>query len=321
MIRAKTETAAAVARQHSAGALSEALFIIRQHIRNALSMVEAYIDFPDEDMGGADHDRLSGEVATALASVDRLLATYDEGRVIRDGVSVLIAGKPNVGKSSLLNTLLKEKRAIVTAIPGTTRDLIEEVVNFDGLPVKLLDTAGICLSTDPVEQEGIARALERVSSADLVLFVMDTSRPFDDDDRLVADAISASNVMLVLNKADLGMTLQLPDSLSAYKRTTVSTKSLAGIDKLKSSISQIFLHGKVVDSRELLLLSRSRHRDALQRVQAALHSFTDHCGMSLPEELLAIDLRDALHALGQVTGETTPDDILDLVFSQFCIGK
>ena len=321
MIRAKTETAVAVARQQSAGALSVTLFTVRDHIRHALALVEAYVDFPEEDMGVADCCRLDRHVNDALSIVDELIATFDEGRVIRDGVNVLIAGKPNVGKSSLLNTLLKEKRAIVTAIPGTTRDLIEEVVNFDGLPVKLLDTAGICISGDPVERAGITIALDRIASADLILYVLDASRPFDENDQLVADAISHSRIIIVLNKSDLETELHLPPGLCTYPSITISTLSLAGIEQLKQCISQTFLHGKIVDSRELLLLSRSRHRDALLRVRALLRDFTDHSAIPLPDELLALDLREALNALGEVTGETTPDDILDLVFGQFCIGK
>ncbi len=321
LIRAKTESAVAISRLQSAGALSGAMFTVRDHIRLALSLVEAYVDFPDEDMGAVDSDRLSSEIGSALTIVDNFLATFEEGRVIREGVSVLIAGKPNVGKSSLLNTLLMEKRAIVTAIPGTTRDLIEEVVSFDGLPVKLLDTAGICISADPVEREGITLALNRINSADLILYVLDASRPFDEDDQLVAEAIKQSDVILVLNKTDLATELRLPSYLCSYRTVTISTKSLAGIEQLKSAVSQTFLHGKAVDSRELLLLSKSRHRDSLQKVQLLLRDFIKHSAVAMPDELLAIDLREALHALGQITGETTPDDILDLIFSQFCVGK
>jgi len=321
LIRAKTETAVVVARLQSTGALSGSLLTVRDHIRHALALVEAYVDFPDEDMGVADSVLLESGINEALAAVDNLIASFEEGRVIRDGVSVLIAGKPNVGKSSLLNTLLKEKRAIVTAIPGTTRDLIEEVVNFDGLPVKLLDTAGICISDDPVEREGITLALDRIDSADLILYVLDASRPFDDNDQLVAEAIQHSRVIIVLNKADLATELQLPSSLCSYPVVTISTKSLAGIDQLKSGIALMFLHGKIADSRELILLSRARHRDALLRVQSLLRDFIRQSGLSMSDELLALDLREALDVLGQITGETTPDDILDLVFSQFCIGK
>jgi tRNA modification GTPase len=321
MIRAKTETAVAVARQQFTGALSDALFNIRDIIRNALALIEAYVDFPDEDMAVAESGRLFREIQEALAITTELINSFDEGKVIREGVNVLIAGKPNVGKSSLLNALLKEKRAIVTAIPGTTRDLIEEVINIDGLPVKLLDTAGIRVSDDPIEREGIALALDRVASADLILFMLDTSRPFDANDRLVAESIAHARIVVVLNKSDLDVVLELPASLRSYPVVSISTFFAAGIDQLKHMISQSFLHGKVVDSRDSLFLSRSRHRDALLRVRSLLKDFLDHSAIPLPDELLALDLREALDALGQVTGETTPDDILDLIFGQFCIGK
>lgn len=321
LIRAKTEAAITVARQQSAGALSESLFRVRDHIRQALALVEAYVDFPDEDMGVADNDSLKQLVCTALTIIDQLIISFEEGRVLRDGVSVLIAGKPNVGKSSLLNALLKEKRAIVTSIPGTTRDLIEEVVNIGGLPARLLDTAGIRVSEDPIEQEGISRAIERIASADLVLFVLDASRPFDGDDRLVAESIMHSRVLVVLNKSDLQSIITLPPELAQLQQVPVSTLDCASLDSLKSVISQTFLHGRSTDNRDLVLLSRSRHRDVLVRVQSILSDFINHKLSSLPEELLSLELRDALDVLGQVTGETTPDDILDIIFSQFCIGK
>ncbi len=321
MIRAKTDTAVAVARQQSDGSLSAALFKVRDLIRRALALVEAYVDFPEDDMVAKDADCLRQQINDSLSIISDLVATFDEGRVIREGVSVLIAGKPNVGKSSLLNTLLKEKRAIVTAIPGTTRDLIEEVVNIDGLPVKLLDTAGICTSEDTVEREGIALALGRIASADLVLYVLDASRSFDADDQFVAESIKQSKIIIVLNKSDLASEIRLPSSLLSYPAIAISTLSLTGIEQLKHQIALTFLHGKAVDSRELILLSKSRHRDTLLRVKILLSDFIEHCAIPLPDELLALDLRDALDVLGQVTGETTPDDILNLIFEQFCVGK
>jgi len=321
MIRGKTETAVAVARQHSSGALSAALLEIRGQVRQALALVEAYIDFPDEDIGISDTSRLLQLLAGSITCVDSLVASYEEGKVIRDGVSVLIAGKPNVGKSSLLNTLLMEKRAIVTAVPGTTRDLIEEIVNIKGLPVKLLDTAGIRISEDPVECEGVRRALARIPSADMVLFLLDSSRPFDSDDRLVAESIAGSKTLMVLNKSDLPRILSLPCDLQSLPAISVSTSTGEGIDALKMLISDSFLHGKAVDSREYTLLTRSRHRDVLQRASLILNSLYASTERFAQGELVALDLREALDLLGQVTGETTPDDILDLIFSQFCIGK
>jgi len=321
LIRAKTDVAASLARQQISGVLSSELISVRNHLRHALALIEAFIDFPDEEIGVRDSDLLSNHILSALSITNALSATFVQGKVYREGVNVLIAGKPNVGKSSLLNTLLKEKRAIVTAVPGTTRDLIEEVVNIDGLPVKLLDTAGIRLTDDLVEQEGISRALERISSADLVLFILDASRPYDTDDLYVYNALIGKKLHIVFNKCDLPAAIKLPAELAAVPTTVISTLTSSGIDELRQAIYQSFLHGHCVDSRESAMLSRSRHYDILLRVAVSINKFIDHRSTSFPDELLALDLREALDYLGQITGETVPDDILELIFSQFCIGK
>ncbi len=321
LIRAKTETSVALAQHQRDGSVSVRLAELRQALRQLLALVEAYVDFPEEELGESDSSRLFHLQSAALGHVRDLLGGYREGKVLRDGISVLIAGKPNVGKSSLLNTLLREKRAIVTSIPGTTRDLIEEVVNLRGLPVTLLDTAGICCTDDPVEQEGIRRAIERIPTADLVLFLLDASRPFDDDDRAVAEALTGRTTLIVINKTDLPRLLSLPSTLDGLPCIQVSTAAGDGIESLKDAVAEQFLHGRASDNRDLALLSRARHRDSLIRVEASLLRFSEALRTGLSQELLAIDLRDALDAVGQITGETTPDDILDLIFGQFCIGK
>lgn len=321
LIRAKTDAAVTVARQQVSGALSQALFQVREHIRYALAIIEAYVDFPEEDLVSADNAILFDRINAARTLIGELLCSYDQGKVIREGVSVLIIGKPNVGKSSILNALLMEKRAIVTSVPGTTRDIIEEVVNINGLPVKLLDTAGIRDTDDPVEREGVNIAKQKISAADIVLLVLDASSPFDADDQAVVDCLGGSNFLLVLNKMDLDRCLIIPQVLRSVPNVSVATTSPDGIDPLRNFLSELFLQGRITDSRAAHMLSRERHRDVLQRVDGFLSDFIGHCDASLASELLAVDLRDALDSLGQVTGETTPDDILDLVFQQFCIGK
>ncbi len=250
-----------------------------------------------------------------------MLGGFAEGRALREGVSVVIAGKPNVGKSSLLNTLLKEKRAIVTAIPGTTRDMIEEVVNIRGLPVRVLDTAGICETDDPIEREGVRIALEKIPEADLILFVLDASRPLDSDDLFIGKELANRKVILVLNKSDLPELIRLPASFSAHETIRISTLSGAGIEDLHQAIHTVFLHGHAVDSREYIALSNVRHRDSLDKCRHALQRFTENAAADGKLELLAIDLREALHSIGEVTGETTPDEVLDIIFQRFCIGK
>jgi tRNA modification GTPase len=321
IIRAKTSAAVLLAQNHREGVLSSIINEIRDPIRQMLALVEAYIDFPDEDLGTANTSLLMDLSESALSMSRKLLDTYSEGKVLRDGVAVIIAGKPNAGKSSLLNTLLTEKRAIVTSVPGTTRDIIEEVVNIRGLPVTLLDTAGICLSSDPVESEGISRARNRIPSADLVIVLLDGSRPFDQDDVLTFEAVGDTPHLLVVNKSDLPSRLVVPESGSIGSSHFISTATGEGIDSLKDCIADLFLHGRLTDNRDLAYLSDARHRDALLKVVAALTLFSASTMDATTFELLSIDLRDALGALGQITGETTPDDILDLIFDKFCIGK
>jgi tRNA modification GTPase len=241
--------------------------------------------------------------------------------VLRDGVSVAIAGKPNVGKSSLLNTLLREERAIVTETPGTTRDVIEEVLNIEGLPVKLLDTAGIRETPDMVEQLGIDIALGRIVQADLVLFVLDRSASIDSDDLRIFGALKGLNLLLVRNKSDLQNGLTLPDPMQGLPAVDISTKTGQGIAELRHLIHKSFISGDATDSREFVALSQARHRDSLLKGRDALDRASRGLASSGLLEILSVDLRDALHAIGEVTGETTPNDVLDLIFSRFCIGK
>jgi tRNA modification GTPase len=321
VIRSRTDAALTLAQGQREGELSRRIWELRRQIVEALALIEAYIDFPEDEIDPASADRIGSNVGSALAGVEALLAGFEEGRVLRDGVSVLIAGKPNVGKSSLLNILLREKRAIVTAVPGTTRDTIEEVINMGGLPVRLIDTAGIRETEDIVEREGVRLTLEKIPQADLVLFVVDNARPYDADDRALLAALTGSRVVVVRNKCDLSIQLELPEELASIPCVEISTKSEAGIEVLRERIVASFLHGAAVDRRAGALLTRARHRDALAGARDALVRFTANRHAGFDTELLAVDLRDALAAVGQVTGETTPDDILDVIFSQFCIGK
>ncbi len=321
IIRGKTETSVALAQHQREGLLSHKILDAKDGIIHALALIEAYLDFPEEDIEFAENREIYARVKNSLEKIESLLGGYDEGRVLREGVCVLIVGKPNVGKSSLLNTLLQEKRAIVTSVPGTTRDIIEEVVNINGLPVKMLDTAGIRRTEDVVEQEGVRIALQKIAMADLVLLVLDISRPFDEEDMLILDAVAGSNVIVVKNKSDLCSVMQIPLQLQDKMTVEISTINDAGLDTLREMIFSTFVHNKAVDSREYVVLSQTRHRDALQKAGESLHSFLYNFEGGTNLEILALDLREALNALGEVTGETTPDDILDLIFQRFCIGK
>lgn len=321
VITAKTEAALTLAQRQREGALSVRIDAIRQALTRSLAFIEASIDFPEDDIGETDTTALRAGVSGALEEIGQLLAGFDEGRILREGISVLIVGKPNAGKSSLLNCLLRDNRAIVTHIPGTTRDIIEETVNLGGLAVRLLDTAGIRHTDDVVEREGITRALDKIPLADLVLFVLDSSRPFGDEDRMILDAVRKKTTIAVLNKCDLSPAPQFPLEIGEMPHTALSARSGAGVDGLRDLIRATFLHGSALDSREFVVLSRARHRDALVSARSALGQFLSGLGEGRELETLAIDLRDALFAVGQVTGATATDDVLDVIFSSFCIGK
>jgi tRNA modification GTPase len=320
VIASRTDASLTLAQHQREGMLSKRISEIKEGVIYALAYVEALIDFPEDDVNVAVETDVLDKVEPALTGLSALIEGFEEGRVLRDGVSVVIAGKPNVGKSSLLNTLLKEKRAIVTAVPGTTRDLIEEVVNINGLPVKLLDTAGIRDSEDHVEQEGVRLTLDRIPKADLVLFVVDNSSPFGDEDRAILDAIGRKPCIVVRNKNDLPPRAELPPEVSTAT-VAISTLAGSGIGELREAITAAFMHGKAVDSREFVAVSKARHRDSLLKARESLQRFVLSLQQGVNMELLPVDLREALDALGEVTGETTADDVLDRIFSSFCIGK
>jgi tRNA modification GTPase len=320
VISSRTDASLALAQHQREGLLSQRIGVVKEGILYALAFVEALIDFPEEDIDVAVETDVLGRVSPALVELTALIDGFDEGRVLRDGVSVVIAGKPNVGKSSLLNTLLKEKRAIVTSVPGTTRDVIEEVVNINGLPVKLLDTAGIRDSEDQVEQEGVRLSLDRIPKADLVLFVVDGSHSFTSDDQAILKAIGSKSMIVVRNKSDLPVCAVLPVEAAATL-VDISTLTGAGVPELRDAITAAFMHGHAIDGRGFVAVSKARHRDALLKARVALERFVTNIQAGVNMELLPIDLRDALDAVGEVTGETTADDVLDRIFSSFCIGK
>jgi tRNA modification GTPase len=321
VIRSKTDAALNLAQHQREGLLSRRIAAFRTSLVHALALIEAHIDFPEDEIGVSVAAEIEQLAAESGAEIANLLAGFSEGKVLREGVSVIIAGKPNVGKSSLLNTLLCEKRAIVTSVPGTTRDIIEEIVTIGGLPVRMLDTAGVRLTDDPVEQEGVNLTLERIPLADLVLFMVDGARPFDDEDGMLLAVLGSCRFIVVKSKSDLPVVAQLPPDLDGCQVVSISTRTGQGIDDLRAVIHDAFLSGTAIDSREFVALSRARHRDSLEKADTALARFRACLVSGAALELLAWEIREALAAVGEVTGETTPDEVLDLIFSKFCIGK
>jgi len=320
LIRARSESACSVALQQMEGGLSRAIYRFRDGIMNLLAEIEAQVDFPDEDLDFQDQGRILQAGQVLMAEMDALLATFDSGRVLREGLSILILGRPNVGKSSLLNALLGESRAIVTTVPGTTRDTLEESFVLGGIPLRIVDTAGVRITDDPVEAEGVRRARARIPSADLILLVVDGSLALTEEDHGVLSACYGRNLLLVVNKGDLEQT-PLTDDFAALPQVRLSAHTGEGLELLRDTVVSRFLCNSSGEGRESILLSDRRHREALVRARGALGNFSAAVERQAPGELLSVDLREALQSLGEITGETTPEAILEMIFSKFCIGK
>ncbi len=306
------------------GVLSREIEELRSALVVALSHVEAALDFSDEDIAfvlPADLTKLLTDLSSQLG---RLLRSSEEGRICREGALVAIVGRPNVGKSSLMNALLRQERAIVTPVPGTTRDLLEEVVQIGGIPVRLVDTAGIRATQDPVETEGIKRSRLAWGDADLALILLDGSELLTDDDRAVLASPEAFGALLVVNKRDLPQRLTLEEVRSAYPACAgtveISAKELAGLDHLRERVRDILTPHRL-ESAEGAMVTNLRHADALKRALEGIEQATQSVKQGRAGELVAMDLRIAADALGEITGVITTDEILQRIFAEFCIGK
>ena len=317
LIHATSEKAAQLANRQREGRLSEYVRGLRDKLKVMRAQMEAMIDFPeDEDVQGLHHEEVSERVESLSLQINHLLKTYEEGRILREGARIAIIGKPNVGKSSLFNALLQSDRAIVHATPGTTRDLIEEVLNLRGLSVRFIDTAGIRKGEGGIEQEGIRRSQERLKQADLVLAVFDISRPLDAEDEMVRESIGEISVLSVFNKKDLAPAFQPPNP-----HLSLSAKSGSGVEELKNEIYSHFINLDKNTGQSDLILSNLRHHTALQNGWDTLQRLKKACEEKRPLELLVSDLTVAMNFLSEVTGEVTNDEILGEIFAKFCIGK
>ena len=319
LIHSRSDSARAIALSQVEGRLSQAIHKFTLTLRHILVLVEAWIDFPEEDLPEQECLDISTQVSEINKEIGFLLDSFQTGKAFLEGVSILLIGRPNVGKSSLLNALLGEERAIVTDIPGTTRDTLEEGLTIGGIPVRLIDTAGFRESDDPVEMEGVRRAGEKIASSDLVLLLVDGSQLIHDEDLLAYQACHGKTALLVVTKSDLGDS-NLDTGFCAFKRVDVSNKTGSGMDTLRLAITDIFQVNSS-DPGESVTITEKRHNDALHRCRESLVRVISSLDKRSSLEFLALDIRGALDALGIISGETTTDDILNDIFSTFCIGK
>lgn len=322
LIRAKNDKAHQLALSQLGGAATRALQELENGLYQILIAIEAVLDFPEEGLPETTRQTMLEQSERLHQELKALLAETATGRKIREGITVVIAGRPNVGKSSLLNKLLQEDRAIVTEIPGTTRDLIEAQIQLCGVQVRLVDTAGLRTTDNPIERIGIQKAEAEMAEADLILLVLDSSQPLNEADREIFGKVRDKKVLLILNKIDLPRRLELQSlpEMKEGKRLEISVTSGEGLERVEQAIVEMVGLGELrVDDRPLL--SRVRHKDALERSLVALESFRSGLMAGTSEDLLAVDLRSCLGAIGEITGKNVTDEVVHGIFAQFCIGK
>ncbi len=322
IIRAKTDTGLDLAVQQLEGSLRQRIQGIREQLFDIVVRIEAAIDFPEDDIPEVESQEMGEILAKTIADIRQLIATASDGKVLREGLKTVISGKPNVGKSSLLNRLLNENRALVTDIPGTTRDVIEEVLNLAGMPFRLLDTAGIRESDDVVEQLGVKKALSVIEQADLVLHVLDSSQPLTAEDFQLLEKTGKSARVIIINKVDLpmrwtGKDLPIRDQ-SPIVEISLTTQSL---DPLIATIIGLVKGGFLQPQLEGAIVTRSRHKQALVEAEKDLVQAYETWQASFPIDLIAVGLQGALEQLGEITGEVVRENIVDRIFAKFCIGK
>jgi len=322
LIASNSKASQQTALQQLRGGYSNQLHALREQLVQFASLVELELDFSEEDVEFANREQLKQLITDITRVIGRLIASFELGNAIKQGVNTVIAGRPNAGKSTLLNALLNEERAIVSHIPGTTRDTIEEVLNINGINFRLIDTAGIREATDTIEQIGVQRTMEKISQSALMLYVYDVNTLSEDD--LLVDLRSLFKpgvpTIVVANKTDLLAhqinTPELPEGMSII---AVSAKEKQHIDDLKQAIYHAVIKGNI--SGEETLVTNIRHLEALQRTEQALIRVLDGIANHITSDFLAMDIKQALHYLGEITGTVTTDDLLDNIFSKFCIGK
>jgi tRNA modification GTPase len=324
IIRAKTTAGLEIANQQLLGMFKNNMVSIKETLLDHLTLMEAQIDFPDEAMEPFSKGVMEQEMKGIITKMEEWIDSYKEGRIFREGISCAIIGKTNVGKSSLLNALLMENRSIVTPFPGTTRDVIEEVLNIQGIPVRLVDTAGLRKTADSIEQEGVRRAEKIMKDADLILLVLDGSREVDDEDLEILQSMGQKDKVVVLNKVDLPLKT-FPETLEPFIGNSptvyVSAMNREGISDLKGAIYGILVHSEGKRSPDHVIVANIRHKEALSLAKGYLSNAVKSLEEGNSYEFIAFELRATLESLGELVGETAPEEVLNRIFEKFCIGK
>ena len=324
VIQAKNEYALKSSISQLKGSVNRKIRQLRERILYQVAFIESALDDPEHISLDGYPDKLENETELLLAEVNKLIASADNGRMIKEGIQTVILGKPNAGKSSLLNALLGEERAIVTDIAGTTRDVLEETINLSGITLNIVDTAGIRSTQDKVEQIGVGRAKEKAELADLILYVVDSSMELDENDGEILSFLDGKKAIILLNKSDLESVVT-PEMIqkcteNAYPVIEMSLKENRGIDQLEQKIKDLFYHGEISFNDEIYI-TNARQKSSLKEAAEALQKVQESISMGMPEDFFSIDLMSAYEALGAIIGEAVGEDLVNEIFGRFCMGK
>ena len=322
VINAKTSSEAKEGIKQLEGGLAKEIKKIKEHLINSITNIEVSIDYPEYDTPVVLNNELEESIQKALKALDTLKETFDNGKIIKEGIKTAIIGRPNAGKSSLLNAMLKEERAIVTEFEGTTRDTIEEFININGIPLKLIDTAGIRNTKNEVEKIGIEKSKKLAKEADLIIFILDCSQEISKEDIEILNLIDKTKTIIVLNKIDLEKKV---DEDSEYLKdfeniVKISAKNREGIELLYQTITKCFNLNKV-ELENSLIVTNQRHKVQIEKAILNLNKAIDSLKLNMPVDIIAIGIKGALEDLGEITGEVASEEIINEIFSRFCLGK
>jgi len=321
LICSKTELSSKAAVSQLEGKLSRKIKEIRQTLVELLAHIAVTVDYPEDDIEEITAEKIEESLGIINSKIKDMLAQFEKGRILREGVKAVIVGRPNVGKSSLLNELTGKNRAIVTDIPGTTRDVIEEYISINGIPLMIIDTAGIRDTEDVVEKLGVERTHKEIEEADLIIFMLDAVQPLNDDEIKLLDALKNRRHIVLLNKIDL-LKGEEPNFPELNGRTVIKTsvKNEIGLDRLEEEITNIFMSGGIdVDSETLV--TNVRHSNLLQKALESIDRALEANKTGMPLDMMSIDIRDAADFIGEITGESVSDEVIHEIFSRFCVGK
>ena len=322
IINAKTDLSQEYGIKQLEGKLSSKVNDLRDEIIAMIANIEASIDYPEHEMERLNIETISANSKKIIEEIKKLIKSADTGKVIKNGVDTVILGKPNVGKSSLLNSLMHEERAIVTNIPGTTRDVLTETISIDGIPINLIDTAGIRETSDEIEKIGVLKSKEYATRADLILFVFDSNEDISDEEIKLLKEMEDKKIIVIINKIDLESKINLEkiNFIDEKNILKLSVKDNIGINALFDTIKNMFFYNEIKLSNDVIVTS-VRHKNSLNNAQKSLESVLNTIEMGLTEDFVSIDLQETYGSLGEITGETLEEDIIDRIFSDFCLGK